>query len=89
MILTRPGETQSSFLTFPPISFLYPIEMDGKYEIVLLGATGYTAAICAEYLAANLPTNFNWAIAGRSASKLDLLALKLDRKYPDRRPPGN
>lgn len=54
-----------------------------QYDIVLLGATGYTGLITAEYLHQNIPTHFKWAIAGRSESKLKNInstLAKLDSK---------
>ena len=59
-----------------------------EYEIVVLGATGYTAKIVAEYINANLPTNLKWAIAGRSEQKLEVLAKQLRAMNGDREPPG-
>lgn len=41
-----------------------------QYDIVLLGATGYTGQLVAEYLHQKLPTNYKWAISGRNDSKL-------------------
>jgi len=58
------------------------------YDIVILGATGYTASICAEYVVKNLPTNLKWAVAGRSESKLRVLVEKLKRMNEDRLPPS-
>ena len=47
------------------------------YDFVLLGATGYTGKLCAEYITTSLPSNIKWAIAGRSQSKLQSLASEL------------
>jgi len=51
-----------------------------QYDIVLLGATGYTGKLTAQYLQ-NITSGTSdaprWAIAGRSKSKLDDLAAKL------------
>jgi len=58
------------------------------YDIVLLGATGYTAAICAEYITKTLPTDLKWAVAGRSRAKLDALLEKLKLINPERLPAG-
>lgn len=58
------------------------------YDIVVLGATGYTARICAEYIARKLPTDLKWAVAGRSESKLQTLVEKLKVINVDRRPPS-
>lgn len=43
------------------------------YDIILLGATGFTGKLTAEYLAANAPEGVKWAIAGRNESKLSAL----------------
>ena len=40
------------------------------YDIVLFGATGFTGALTAEYLARNAGPDTRWALAGRSQSKL-------------------
>ena len=40
------------------------------YDLVVFGATGFTGALVAEYLA-GLDAAFSWAIAGRSLSKLE------------------
>lgn len=58
------------------------------YDIVVIGATGYTGKLTAEYIALNLPNDLRWAIAGRSRSKLRMLAEKLERLCPDRPQPG-
>jgi short subunit dehydrogenase-like uncharacterized protein len=42
-----------------------------RYDIVLFGATGFTGALTAEYLARNAPAELRWALAGRNLEKLD------------------
>lgn len=59
-----------------------------QYDIVLLGATGYTGKLVSEYISKALPTNLSWAIAGRSQQKLDGIANDLRTQYPDRKEPG-
>ncbi|KFZ12071.1 hypothetical protein V501_04393 [Pseudogymnoascus sp. VKM F-4519 (FW-2642)] len=59
-----------------------------EYDIVVLGASGYTASIGAEYIAKNSRTDLRWAIAGRSRGKLEDLAEKLKAINPDRIQPG-
>lgn len=59
-----------------------------QYDIVLLGATGYTGKLTAEYITSSLPTNIKWAVAGRSQSKLqslvgELKSLNSSRATPD------
>jgi short subunit dehydrogenase-like uncharacterized protein len=47
------------------------------YDVVLFGATGFTGALTAEYLARNAPQDCRWALAGRNRSKLEALRAKL------------
>lgn len=39
-------------------------------DLVLLGATGFTGGLTAEYLAAHAPEDLRWAVAGRSPQRL-------------------
>ncbi|KAK5069558.1 hypothetical protein LTR64_008239 [Lithohypha guttulata] len=48
------------------------------YDIIVLGATGYTGKLTAEYLAKSVTEPVRWAIAGRSQSKLSDVAAKLN-----------
>ncbi|MEZ0577997.1 trans-acting enoyl reductase family protein [Nocardioides sp. MH1] len=41
------------------------------YDVVLLGATGFTGGLTADYLAEHAPDGVRWAIAGRSKEKLE------------------
>ncbi|WP_406471482.1 saccharopine dehydrogenase family protein [Streptomyces sp. NBC_01615] len=50
---------------------------DRAYDIVLFGATGFVGELTAEYLAAHAPEGLRWAIAGRSAEKLERLRARL------------
>ncbi|KAI1653990.1 Saccharopine dehydrogenase-domain-containing protein [Daldinia decipiens] len=59
-----------------------------KYDILLLGATGYTGLLTAEYIVRHLPVDLKWAIAGRSKSKLEGLSSKLKDLDPERVQPG-
>jgi len=59
-----------------------------EYELVLLGATGYTGKLCAEYITNRVPTDIRWAIAGRSSSKLTDLCQLLKSCDPDRPEPS-
>lgn len=65
-----------------------PKQHDRQYELIILGATGYTGALTAEHIARYLPTNLRWAIAGRSRGKLEDLAARLQKLEPDRVQPG-
>jgi short subunit dehydrogenase-like uncharacterized protein len=49
------------------------------YDIVLFGATGFTGALTAEYLAAHAPANTRLALAGRDRGKLEALRRKLSK----------
>jgi short subunit dehydrogenase-like uncharacterized protein len=40
------------------------------YDVVLVGATGFTGRLSAEYLARHLPDGARWALVGRDAEKL-------------------
>jgi short subunit dehydrogenase-like uncharacterized protein len=46
-------------------------------DIVLLGATGFTGALTAEYLAEHAPAGLRWALAGRNRGKLEAVRDKL------------
>lgn len=52
------------------------------YEVVLLGATGFTGGLTARYLAARAPDDLRWAIAGRDRGRLADLADQLQRSTP-------
>ncbi|KAG9252961.1 Saccharopine dehydrogenase-domain-containing protein [Emericellopsis atlantica] len=58
------------------------------YGIIVMGATGVTGTMVCEHIAANLPTNLEWAIAGRSPERLSTLAAKLKSACPDRVQPS-
>ena len=48
-----------------------------EYDIILLGATGYTGTLTAAFLKKAISEPIKWAIAGRSESKLNDFAAKL------------
>ncbi|WP_433180542.1 saccharopine dehydrogenase family protein [Actinoallomurus sp. CA-150999] len=54
--------------------------MDRPFDIVLFGATGFTGALTAEYLAAH--ATGTWAIAGRNPAKLRALSDRLGLDVP-------
>jgi short subunit dehydrogenase-like uncharacterized protein len=60
-----------------------------QYELVLLGATGYTGKLTAEWISIHLPTDLKWAIAGRNAKKLQDVVDDLIKLNSDRRKPGD
>ncbi|CAJ2508721.1 Uu.00g137470.m01.CDS01 [Anthostomella pinea] len=45
-----------------------------KYDLVLVGASGYTGSLTAEYIVNYLPDDLKWVIVGRSEEKLESLA---------------
>jgi short subunit dehydrogenase-like uncharacterized protein len=47
------------------------------FDIVLLGATGFTGALTGEYLAQHAPPDLRWALAGRNRSKLEAVRERL------------
>ncbi len=53
-----------------------------EHDIVLFGATGFTGALTAEYLAANAPAQVRWALAGRSPQKLEGVRARLAAANP-------
>lgn len=50
------------------------------YDIVLLGATGFTGRLVAEYLLEHGPEGLRWALAGRSQQKLEAVRRDLGPK---------
>ncbi len=54
-----------------------------QHDIVLWGATGFTGALVAEYLAQHLTeTGIRLALGGRNAAKLEALRDRLARRFP-------
>ncbi len=48
-----------------------------EYDVVVFGATGFTGALTAEYLAAHAPAQTRWALAGRNLGKLEQVRARL------------
>ncbi|KAI1171357.1 hypothetical protein F4777DRAFT_591271 [Nemania sp. FL0916] len=59
-----------------------------QYDVVVYGATGYTGLLTAEFISSHFPTDANWAVAGRSAQKLEDVVKTCQDLNPDRKPPG-
>ena len=55
---------------------------DRELDVVLFGATGYTGALTAEYLAGHAPAGLRWALAGRDRGKLEALRDRLATAPP-------
>jgi short subunit dehydrogenase-like uncharacterized protein len=47
-------------------------------DIALLGATGFTGGLTADYLGTHLPPGASWAIAGRNQAKLETIADRIE-----------
>jgi short subunit dehydrogenase-like uncharacterized protein len=54
-----------------------------EHDIVLFGATGFTGALTAEYLAAHADPGTRWALAGRNRSKLEAVRGRLGEAQAD------
>ncbi|MBF9133212.1 saccharopine dehydrogenase NADP-binding domain-containing protein [Plantactinospora sp. S1510] len=50
---------------------------DRQFDVVLLGATGFTGSLTAEYLATHAPAGTRWALAGRDGGRLRALRDRL------------
>lgn len=48
-----------------------------EYDVVLFGATGFTGALTADYLARHAPAGLRWALAGRNRGKLEAVRARL------------
>ena len=52
-------------------------EQSRTYDVVLFGATGFTGALTAAYLAEHAPDGLRWALAGRNPGKLEQVRTSL------------
>jgi short subunit dehydrogenase-like uncharacterized protein len=55
---------------------------DRDYDIVVFGATGFTGALTAEYLARTAPPGTRWALAGRNKAKLEHVRGRIAQRTP-------
>ena len=53
-----------------------------EHDVVVFGATGFTGALTAEYLAQNAGESTRWALAGRNRSKLEGVRERLGKDVP-------
>jgi short subunit dehydrogenase-like uncharacterized protein len=53
-----------------------------EHDIVLFGATGFTGALTADYLARHAGDGVRWALAGRNRAKLEALSERLGIDVP-------
>lgn len=56
--------------------------MTRDLDVVLVGATGFTGTLAAEHLASAAPAGLRWAVAGRSAEKVEGLRDRLVATAP-------
>lgn len=63
-------------------------DISRPYDLVVFGATGFTGKYTCEHVVSSLPTDLKWAVAGRSAEKLQALVKELHALNPDRLAPG-
>ena len=76
------SETLLSSENFPDPSQLKPLDQR-TYDVVLLGSTGFTGGLTAQYLARTYNDKIKWAIAGRNKDKLIALKRKLAHDLQD------
>ncbi|PVI05034.1 hypothetical protein DM02DRAFT_611139 [Periconia macrospinosa] len=60
---------------------------NNQYELILLGATGYTGKLVAEWVTKHLPQDLKWAVAGRNTKKLQNVVNELTQLDPNRKQP--
>jgi saccharopine dehydrogenase (NAD+, L-glutamate forming) len=53
-----------------------------EHDVVLVGATGFTGGLTAEYLARHAPAGLRWALAGRNKEKLEAVRDRLGVDVP-------
>ena len=53
-----------------------------EFDLVLLGATGFTGGLTAEYLAAHAPKGLRWALVGRNKEKLEAVRARVAKIDP-------
>jgi saccharopine dehydrogenase (NAD+, L-glutamate forming) len=56
---------------------------DREHDIVVFGASGFTGALTAEYLAEHAEPGTRWAIAGRSRQKLEAVRSRLGGQHAE------
>lgn len=59
-----------------------------EFDLVLLGPTGYTGKYVAEHIYKSFPTTLKWAVAGRSAAKIEGVLEELKQLGIEREAPG-
>lgn len=55
---------------------------DRPYDLVLVGATGFTGGLTADYLAEHGPAGLRWALVGRNQGKLEKVRARLAEAHP-------
>ncbi|MDE3721882.1 saccharopine dehydrogenase NADP-binding domain-containing protein [Nocardiopsis sp. N85] len=59
------------------------MQRERDHDIVLFGATGYTGALTAAYLATRLPDGARWALAGRDGGRLAEVRKRVTASAPN------
>ena len=59
-----------------------PPRADRELDLVLVGATGFTGGLTADYLAAYAPQDCRWALVGRNRTKLEAVRARLVAEHP-------
>ncbi len=54
---------------------------DREFDVVLLGATGFTGTLTAQYLAEHAPDDLRWALAGRNPGRLAEVRAGLGKRW--------
>ncbi len=57
-------------------------DSERRFDIVVVGATGFTGGLTADYLATNAPPDCRWALAGRNPDKLAAVRERLAAVNP-------
>jgi short subunit dehydrogenase-like uncharacterized protein len=58
------------------------MEPSRPHDLVLVGATGFTGGLTADYLAAHAPAEMRWALVGRNRAKLEAVKQRLATASP-------
>jgi short subunit dehydrogenase-like uncharacterized protein len=58
------------------------VTADRAYDLVLVGATGFTGGLTADYLARHAPAGLRWALAGRNPARLSAVRDRLTGTDP-------
>ena len=84
LLLIR-SSIDADFLNFPAAQGPHEMAENARqYDLIVLGATGYTGRRVADCIVHSLPTDLRWALAGRSDKKIMAQQERLKHAAPDR-----